>query len=80
MGAVSIPRVSRVTWDEHRNTSRVFPVPPGAVEAADRALRAWTRENPKHAAWVAAGAPPINSQEDHVEWFGEPYVPRKRVK
>lgn len=74
----AIPRGPRVGFDERRNTSRVFAVPPGAVEEADRALRAWARANPRHAAWVAAGAPPINSQDDHIRRFGEPYDPASR--
>jgi len=56
-------------------------LPSHVVEACDRVLRAWARENPEHAAWIAAGAPPINTQEDHVRWFGHEYVaPTRRRK
>jgi hypothetical protein len=67
-------------WDERRNTSRVFPVPAGAAERAT-AITRWASENPRHAAWLTAGAPPIRSDAEHLEWFGEPYTAKpRRVK
>jgi hypothetical protein len=73
---VSIPKQGS-HWDERRNTSRVFPVPAGAAERATATLR-FAAEQPKHAAWIAAGAPPIRSDAEHREWFGEPYAAKPR--
>lgn len=59
-------------WDERRNTSRVFAVPPTAVPEALAALRAFRRNEPAHAAWITDGAPRL-TDADHLERFGEPY-------
>jgi hypothetical protein len=75
---VSIPRVPGATFDERRNTSRVFPVDPGANAACTAASRAWARAAPQHYAWIKAGAPPIATQEDHVRWFGVEYASKPR--
>jgi hypothetical protein len=74
----AIPRQSS-TWDERRNSSRVFPVPPGAVEDAERALRRWQAEAPAHAQWILDGYPTL-TDADHVARFGEPYTGPKRRK
>jgi hypothetical protein len=72
----AIPRQSSV-WNDRRNTSRVFPVPPGAVEDAERALQRWQAENPAHARWILDGYPTLTDDE-HVSRFGVPYEPAKR--
>ena len=59
-------------WDEHRNTSRVFGVPPTALPDALKALAKWRAANPAHAAWIAEGAPHL-THEEHVRRFGAPY-------
>lgn len=59
-------------FDERRNTSRVFTVPPDALPDARRALAQLRRDEPALVAWIAAGAPRLTEQE-HVERFGEPY-------
>lgn len=69
MSAKPIPRQS-TGWDEHRNTSRVFPVAKGAHRDALAALRtipAALRE------WLTDGAPRLTEAE-HLARFGEPYV------
>lgn len=63
-------------WDEHRNTSRVFPVPPGALQAAERALERLRAEQPALVAWIAEGAPTL-SEAEHLARFGEPYQRRR---
>jgi hypothetical protein len=73
---VAIPRQSSV-WDERRNSSRVFPVPPGAVEDCDRALARWQAEEPAHARWILDGCPTLTDAE-HVARFGVPYTATKR--
>lgn len=66
-------------WDPRRNTSAVHPVPHEASGDAQRALAAFARSQPRHAAWIAAGAPSITSEAEHVRWFGEPYrAPTRR--
>lgn len=80
------PRAGRVYagaaghWDRRRNTSAVQPVPPGQLERANEAMRRFVADNPRHAAWLAAGAPSIRSQAEHIEWFGEPYTAPARRK
>lgn len=76
---MGLPRQpSRVgTFDEKRNTSRVFQPEHGAVGVALKALQHFARENPRHAAWIASGAPSIDSEDKHFEVFGEPYAKRK---
>lgn len=71
---MSVPRVPGATFDERRNTSRVFPVPPGADAACRNACRAFARDNPEHLAWLRDGAPPIRSQAEHVARFGVEYA------
>lgn len=62
-------------WDERRNTSRVRPVEHGALDAAVYALAKWRASDPRHAAWIIDGAPPLTERE-HVERFGVAYVKR----
>jgi hypothetical protein len=76
---VSVPRQT-VAYDERRNTSRVFPVDPAALPAAVRAMQSYRAASPADAAWLEAGAPPINSQAEHFRWFGREYVAPTRRK
>jgi hypothetical protein len=57
-------------WDEHRNTSRVFPVSPDALPAA---LKACAGIEPALRRWVEDGHPTLTEAE-HVQRFGESYV------
>jgi hypothetical protein len=75
---VTIPRQASV-WDERRNSSRVFPVPPDALPNALRALAAFRRAAPEHAAWIDEGFPTLTERE-HLERFGEQYQKPKRSK
>lgn len=67
-------------WDPKRNTSMVQPVPPDALPNALRALAAYRREHPEVYAYIAAGSPAIQTQDDHIRWFGRPYerTPRRK--
>lgn len=60
-------------FDEHRNTSRVFGVDPQALDESARWSARFRKVYPRMTAWLAAGAPPIRSGAEHVEWFGVPY-------
>lgn len=62
-------------FDEHRNTSRVFPVPPDALPAFLAAAARWRAENPAMATWLADGHPHL-TETDHLARFGESW--RKR--
>jgi len=66
------PRKNLVVWDEHRNSSRVFPVPPNARPEAEAALAEFRRSKPALYAWVAEGAPRL-TESAHLARFGEPY-------
>jgi len=68
---VSLPRQSAI-FDERRNSSRVFPVPPDALPNALRALAALRREQPALVAWLEDGHPSLTDAE-HVARFGESY-------
>ena len=59
-------------WDERRNTSQVFPVPPDALPNALRALAALRRDQPALVQWIEDGHPTLTEAE-HLERFGEPY-------
>ena len=78
MAEVSLP-FARARFDEHRNSSRVFPVPPDALPNAMRALNALRADYPELVAWVEEGAPRLTAEE-HYRRFGEDYAPRKRTK
>lgn len=56
-------------WDERRNTSRVFAVPPGAV---NEALRALQTIDPAVRRWIEDGHP-LLTEDEHVARFGQPY-------
>lgn len=68
---MSIPPQASV-FDERRNTSRVIKAPPGAVDAALNAIRAYVRKSPKHVRWLLEGHPTM-THEEHYERFGQPY-------
>jgi hypothetical protein len=65
---VTIPRQSSV-FDERRNTSRVWPVPPDALPAALKALRTL---DPALRRWIEDGHPRLTDDE-HLARFGEAY-------
>jgi hypothetical protein len=67
-----IPK-QHVAWDERRNSSRVFPVPPEALPNALRALRMLHEREPELCAWITAGAPTLTEAE-HEFHFGSPYA------
>ena len=64
--------ISGPTFNEHRNTSRVWPVPPTALPAAKRALESLRRDDPALVQWLADGAPNL-THEEHLRRFGVPY-------
>ena len=72
----AIPAQS-VVWDDHRNTSQVFPVPPGAVEDALAAMERLRRDDPALVRWLMDRHPTLTEAE-HLERFGAPY--KKRPK
>jgi hypothetical protein len=61
-------------FNERRNTSRVWPVPPDALPSALRVLAHFRETQPALYAWIAEGAPRLTETE-HVARFGEPYRP-----
>lgn len=76
---VSLPYAA-ARFDERRNSSRVFPVPPDALPNALRALAGLRGEYPELVAWIEEGAPNLTAAE-HYARFGEDYDrPRKRTK
>jgi hypothetical protein len=68
---VSLPK-QHAAYDEHRNSSRVWPVTPQDGENARRTLAAFKRDYPELHAWIVEGAPTLTEAE-HVARFGEPY-------
>ncbi len=56
-------------FDEHRNTSRVFPPPPGAVTDALKASLAYQKRYPEHARWLLGGHPSM-TEDEHFDRFG----------
>jgi hypothetical protein len=68
---VSLPRQTS-RFDEHRNTSRVWPVTEQDAENARRALAAFHRSNPALVKWLEDGHPRLTDDE-HVARFGESY-------
>jgi hypothetical protein len=64
---------SGTQFDPRRNTSGVHQPEPQALDDFLEASEVWAALNPKHLAWLQAGAPPIHSQEEHIRWFGKPY-------
>lgn len=73
---MSIPW-QHVEWDEHRNTSQVFPVPPGSLERALASLEYLREHDPALVAWIEAGHPNL-SEQDHLQRFGKPF--KKKAK
>ncbi len=71
-----IPRQTS-TWDDRRNTSQVFPVEPGALREAFRALASLRERDPALVRWIEDGHPNL-TQEEHVQRFGEPFKTRPR--
>jgi hypothetical protein len=71
---VSLPlgRKNVAVFDEHRNSSRVWPVPPTALPEAEAALEAFKRSRPDLYEWVASGAPNL-SHGQHLSLFGETF-------
>jgi hypothetical protein len=65
----AIPRQGGFVFDERRNTSRVWPVPP---EALDQARHAFNRIDPTLRRWLLDGHPTLTEAE-HVERFGAAY-------
>lgn len=59
-------------FDERRNTSRTFAVPPNALPDALRALAGLRARDPELVRWIEDGHPNLTDAE-HVERFGEPY-------
>lgn len=72
----SLPR-QHAGFDEHRNSSRVWPVPPTALPEARRALAAFERDYPELHRWIIEGHPRLTEVE-HVARFGEPYPARSK--
>lgn len=78
-GTSRVPRQPGATFDERRNTSRVFKVPPDALPAALRALAALRRSDPALVQWLEDGHPRLTEAE-HVARFGETFVSRRSRK
>lgn len=68
-------------FNQHRNTSRVFPVPKGAAGDAVKACQQLRARDPRLVRWLEEGHPNMTDDE-HYERFGEPYggAPTKRGK
>lgn len=77
-GAITPVRGS--TFNEHRNTSRVFAVPPHAHKEALASLERLRRDDPALVRWIEDGHPTLTA-EQHLSRFGAPYSvrPRKRT-
>ena len=71
---MSLPlgRKNVAVFDEHRNSSRVWPVPPTALPEAEEALARFKASQPDLYKWVADGAP-LLTHSRHVALFGEPF-------
>lgn len=59
-------------FDEHRNTSRTWAVPPNALPDALKSLAALRRSDPALVQWLEDGHPRL-TEASHSERFGEPY-------
>jgi hypothetical protein len=71
LAVAAIPRQSAV-FDERRNTSRVWPVPPDALPNARRALISLRNTDPALVQWIEDGYPTLTELE-HIERFGAAY-------
>jgi hypothetical protein len=69
VSAKAIPKQGGFAFDERRNTSRVWPVPPDALPAA---LKACAAIDPALRRWIEDGHPTL-TEADHVARFGAPY-------
>jgi hypothetical protein len=67
-------------WDARRNTSARKPVAHDALRLALEACADFRRREPRHAAWIANGAPPVTSQAEHVRLFGQLWQAPQRRK
>lgn len=72
MSGKPIPAVRGSLFNERRNTSRVFAVPPHAYADATRALAALRRDQPALVRWLEDGHPTL-THDEHQARFGEPY-------
>jgi hypothetical protein len=70
----SIPAQGGYVWDEHRNTSKVWAVPPGALPSALRSLKTL---DPALRQWIEEGHP-LLTEAEHFERFGESYKTKPR--
>jgi hypothetical protein len=68
-----VGRRNVAVFDQRRNTSRVWAVPPTARPDAMRALERLRHDDPELVSWIEAGAPRLTDAE-HVARFGEPYA------
>src|SRR5690348_16882651 len=75
-GSFVLPRQSAI-FDERRNSSRVFPVPPDALPNAMRALAGLRRDYPELVSWIEEGAPRLTAEE-HYARFGEDFARKPR--
>jgi hypothetical protein len=50
-------------FDEHRNTSRVWPVPPQVIDAARRSQAVYERTKPPWYRWIIAGCPELTPEQ-----------------
>jgi hypothetical protein len=75
---VALPR-QHVGFNEHRNTSRVWPVTEQDCENARRALAAFKRDQPALYSWVAEGAPTLTEDQHRIR-FGESYRSHRQAR
>lgn len=66
-------------YDEHRNSSRVFGVPPNALPDALKSLAALRLSDPALVQWLEDGHPRL-SEATHSERFGGPYLTQRARK
>lgn len=75
-------RRSRSEWqfDERRNTSRVWPVPPAAIDAARRSQARYERERPAWYRWIVAGCPELTPEQYAAEGGAHAAGARRRAR
>ena len=71
---MSLPlgRKNVAVFDEHRNSSRVWPVPPTALPEAEDALSSFKKSQPDLYEWIESGAP-LLTHSRHEAIFGETF-------
>ena len=69
-----VGRRNVAVFDERRNSSRVFPVPPHALRDAVRALEQLRRDDVELVSWIEAGAPRL-THDEHRRRFGADWAP-----